>query len=108
MRHVHVFLSVREKMSAELLDNILKGVFKEQQVIKIRVEKRKGHREVTIIQGLDLKDPNLKKLVSEMKAKFACGGTIKDDHVELQGEHRYKVKEFLVANGFPESNIIVE
>ncbi|MHB9302956.1 stress response translation initiation inhibitor YciH [Thermofilum pendens] len=95
-------------MSAELLDNILKGVFKEQQLIKIRVEKRKGHRDVTIITGLDVKDPELRRMVSEMKAKFACGGTIKDDHVELQGDHRYKVKEFLVLNGFPESNIVVE
>ncbi|UNQ72586.1 stress response translation initiation inhibitor YciH [Infirmifilum sp. NZ] len=95
-------------MSAEILDNILKGVFKEQQVIKIRVEKRKGHREVTVITGLDTKDPDLRKMVSELKSLLACGGTIKDDHVELQGDHRHKVKEFLIARGFAESNIIVE
>jgi len=95
-------------MSAEILDNILKGVFKEQQVIKIRVEKRKGHREVTVITGLDTKDPDLRKMVSELKSLLACGGTIKDDHVELQGDHRHKVKEFLIARGFAEGNIIVE
>jgi len=95
-------------MSAEILDNILKGVFKEQQVIKIRVEKRKGHREVTVITGLDTKDPDLHKMVSELKSLLACGGTIKDDHVELQGDHRHRVKEFLIARGFAESNIIVE
>jgi len=95
-------------MSAEILDNILKGVFKEQQVIKIRVEKRKGHREVTVITGLDTKDPDLRKMVSELKSMLACGGTIKDDHVELQGDHRHRVKEFLISRGFAESNIIVE
>jgi len=95
-------------MSAEILDSILKGVFKEQQVIKIRVEKRKGHREVTVITGLDTKDPDLRKMVSELKSLLACGGTIKDDHVELQGDHRHRVKEFLIARGFAESNIIVE
>ncbi|QOJ78117.1 stress response translation initiation inhibitor YciH [Infirmifilum lucidum] len=95
-------------MSVEILDSILKGVFKEQQVIKIRVEKRKGHRDVTIITGFDTKDPELRKIVSELKSKLACGGTIKDDHVELQGDHRHKVKEFLIAKGFSESNILVE
>ncbi|MGC9108523.1 MAG: stress response translation initiation inhibitor YciH, partial [Infirmifilum sp.] len=61
-----------------------------------------------IITGLDTKDPELRKMVSELKSKLACGGTIKDDHVELQGDHRDKVKEYLIAHGFPESNILVE
>ncbi|MCC6039484.1 MAG: stress response translation initiation inhibitor YciH [Thermofilaceae archaeon] len=95
-------------MSAELLDSLIKGVFKEQQTIKIRVEKRKGNRDVTVITGLDPKDPELRKMLSELKSMLACGGTIKEDHVELQGDHRYKVKEFLIRKGYSEGNIIVE
>lgn len=95
-------------MSAELLESILKGVFREQQVIKIRVEKRRGNRDVTVITGLDFRDPELKKMLSELKSLLACGGTIKDDHMELQGDHRHRVKEYLVQRGYAESNIIVE
>ena len=95
-------------MSAELLDSLIKGVFKEQQTIKIRVEKRKGNRDVTVITGLDPKDPELRKMLSELKSMLACGGTIKEDHVELQGDHRDKDKELLIRKGYSEGNIIVE
>lgn len=95
-------------MSAELLESILKGVFKEQQVIKIRVEKRKGNRDVTVVTGLDFKDPDSKRMLSELKSLLACGGTIKDDHMELQGDHRQRVREYLIQKGYAESNIIVE
>lgn len=95
-------------MSSELLESILKGVLKEQQVVKIRVEKRKGNRDVTVITGLDFKDPEMRKMLSELKSILACGGTIKDDHMELQGDHRQRVKEYLIQKGYSESNIIVE
>jgi len=35
----------------------------------------------------------------------ACGGTVKNNIIELQGDHRKKVKEELVKLGFPEENI---
>ncbi len=80
---------------------------KEQMLIKVRVEKRKWGREVTIIEGISDKEFDLKKLVSELKSKLACGGTAKNGRIELQGDHRHRVKELLVAMGFPEENIMV-
>ncbi|RLE86084.1 MAG: stress response translation initiation inhibitor YciH [Thermoprotei archaeon] len=94
---------------SDILENIFKDVFKEQEVIKIRVEKRRGRRrQVTIIEGIDEKLFDHKELVSKLKSKLACGGTAKNGRIELQGDHRYRVRELLIEMGFSPSNIIVE
>jgi translation initiation factor 1 len=79
----------------------------EQQVIKIRLEKRKFGKDVTIIEGLNEKDVNLKKLASELKTRLATGGTYKNGRIELQGDHRQTVKKILIEMGFPPENILV-
>lgn len=79
----------------------------EEQIIKIRVEKRRFGKEVTIIEGINEKEFNLRKLASQLKSKLATGGTAKNGRIELQGDHRYRVKKLLVEMGFPEENITV-
>jgi translation initiation factor 1 len=59
---------------------------------------------VTYIAGLDPKTTDLKSLTKILKTKIACGGTFKDDSIELQGDHVDKVKKILVDNGFSESS----
>ncbi len=86
---------------------IYEQLTKEEQVIKIRLEKRKFGKEVTIIEGVDEKEFNLKKLASQLKSRLATGGTAKNGRIELQGDHRHRVKEILVELGFPEENIII-
>ena len=52
---------------------------------------------------------NLKEIAKELKKKLACGGTVKDNEIELQGDHAAKIKERLVELGFNAENIeIVE
>ena len=48
-------------------------IYKEQQVIKVRLERRKRRKEVTIIEGFD-DSIDIRKIAAELKAKFACGG----------------------------------
>lgn len=62
--------------------------------------KRKYGKIVTIIEGLDEKQLNLKELTKNLKGKLACGGTSKDGRIELQGNHRSRVKDVLVGLGF--------
>lgn len=87
---------------------ICQSLAKEQQVIKVKLETRKWGREVTIINGIDDKDVDLYQIVSTLKSKLACGGTVKDGRIELQGDHRHRVKSILIELGFPEGNIEVE
>ncbi|HPE85177.1 MAG TPA: translation initiation factor [Chlamydiales bacterium] len=59
--------------------------------LKIFIEKRKG-KTLTIIKGAE---GDLKLLASELKSKFSCGGSVKDEQIELQGDHVEKVRNFL-------------
>ncbi len=53
-----------------------------------------------MIDGVDEKQVSMKELVKDLKSKLACGGTVKDGHIELQGDHRNRVKEVLINMGF--------
>nr|MEB3860559.1 stress response translation initiation inhibitor YciH [Desulfurococcales archaeon] len=86
---------------------ICEQLIAEEQVIKIRLEKRKFGREVTIIEGINEKEYDLKKLASTLKSKLASGGTAKNGRIELQGDHRHRVKKLLAEMGFPEENITI-
>lgn len=97
-----------ERMSGSILDEIFRDVFREQQVIKIRLERRRRRKDVTIIEGIDDKSTDLYGLAAKLKSKLACGGTAKNGRIELQGDHRQRVKGLLVELGFNPENIIVE
>ena len=51
---------------------------------------------------------DLSALAKQLKTKLACGGTSKEGRIELQGDHRYKIKQLLEEFGFPGSNIEVQ
>jgi translation initiation factor 1 len=55
---------------------------------------------VTVIEGLDEKQVNIKDLAKKLKSELACGGTSKDGRIELQGRHRQHVKDVLIELGF--------
>jgi len=79
----------------------------EEQIIKIRLEKRKFGKEVTVIEGISETEFNLEEIASKLKSKLAVGGTAKNGRIELQGDQRNKVKKLLIEMGFPEENITV-
>jgi len=79
----------------------------ESQVIKIKLEHRKLGKIVTVIEGIDDKTFDLKKLASYLKTKLAAGGTIKNGRIEIQGDHRSKIKKLLIEEfGFKPENIV--
>ena len=51
---------------------------------------------------------NLKNILTKAKKICASGGTVRDNEVELQGDHRFKLKKFLINLGFPEENIVIQ
>ena len=79
---------------------------REQLKLKVRVDKRKFGRLVTIITGFD-DSIDIKALAKRLKKKLGCGGTAYDNTIELQGDHRKKIKQLLIEEGFREENIEV-
>jgi len=47
----------------------------------------------------------LGEIGSSLKNELACGGTSKDNEIELQGDHRKRVKPILIGLGFEEEGI---
>ncbi|MBI9050449.1 MAG: translation initiation factor Sui1 [Anaerolineaceae bacterium] len=60
---------------------------------------RKG-KPVTLIRGVTLADDELKLLLRELKQICGSGGTLKDDVLEIQGDHRDRLAEILKKKGF--------
>lgn len=79
---------------------------REQVKIKVTTEKRSFGKWVTIIEGIS-KDANPKQIASKLKSKLAAGGTIKEGKIEIQGNHKDKIKKLLIAEGFDENQIEV-
>lgn len=77
---------------------------KESQKIKIRLVRTAFKKIVTTVSGLESGE-KAKELEKLLKRKLACGGTVKEGMIELQGDHRKKVKEILIQQGFKEGLI---
>ena len=85
---------------------VCETIAREQQKITVTTEKRKFGKKYTIVKGIS-KEANIDDIVKKLKAKFACGGTAKGGHIELQGDHKSRIKVVLVEIGFPEETIEV-
>ena len=87
---------------------VCREISKEQQRIRVRLERRRFHKIITVIDGIDSKDEDLGRLAQKMKSYCACGGTAKNGQILLQGDQRAKVQTFLIQMGFPPDNIEVQ
>lgn len=69
-------------------------------VVRIRKETkgRKG-KGMSIIDGLDMNELELKALCKELKKQCGCGGAVKGSSIEVQGDVRDKLKLILEAKG---------
>lgn len=86
---------------------VCQTIAKEEEKIRISFEKRRYGKNITVIKGID-SAINMKDLLKNLKTMLACGGTIKEDTIELQGNHRKRIKEILIRLGFPENKIEIE
>lgn len=84
---------------------VCEDIAKSEQRIHVRTAKKKFGKIVTIVSGFD-KGLDIKKIAKDLKAELGCGGTLRDGEIELQGDHRKKMKPALVLQGFEESSII--
>ncbi len=72
-----------------------------EQRVKVRLEKRKGGRVMTVLDGLVLTPEDRRFLARELKDHCGTGGSAGKAGIELQGEHRDAVAAFLRDRGYP-------
>ncbi|MFD1565080.1 translation initiation factor [Haloarchaeobius amylolyticus] len=71
-----------------------------EQVLSLRIEKRRYDKPVTIIEGFDLSKSELQSTASDLKSALGTGGTVDEGRIELQGDHRDRVPDLLRDRGF--------
>lgn len=78
-----------------------KEVYKGDGIVRVgrQTKGRKG-KGVTVITGIPLVGDDLKKLATELKQKCGCGGTVKDQTIEIQGDKRDILIDLLKKKGF--------
>ncbi len=85
-----------------------KGIFEEiakrEQKIVISTVSRRYGKITTVVQGFD-SGVDIKSVARHLKETLACGGTFKDNVIELQGNHKKNVKLILIKLGFHEESI---
>jgi translation initiation factor 1 len=70
-------------------------------VARLRVEKAgRGGKTVTVVYGLPRSAVFLKDLCKELKRTCGTGGAVSEDTVELQGDHRERIRDLLLKKGF--------
>ena len=77
----------------------------ETQRIRIYATKKKFRKLMTVVEGID--KGKLDETGRELKQKLACGGTVKEGVIILQGDHRPKMKKMLSNIGYPIESITV-
>lgn len=95
---------------------VCESIAKETQKITIGIVQKKFRKKYTIISGIS--DIDLDQLAKQLKAKLACGGTVKEGRIELQGgggatpaaerDHKQKVRDLLVSMGFAPESIVIK
>jgi len=86
---------------------VCETIAREQQKITVSIEKRKFGKKYTIVKGIR-KEANVDEIFRKLKNKLACGGTAKSGQMELQGDHKVRVKQVLLELGFPDETIEVK
>ncbi|UBF23612.1 translation initiation factor [Kovacikia minuta CCNUW1] len=69
----------------------------------LRVEaSRKGRKgkTVTIISGFQAKPETLTELLKTLKTQCGAGGTVKENEIEIQGDHKQKIVQILLQLGY--------
>ncbi len=79
----------------------VKSLPPQQQVVYLhRDSKGRGGKTVTLIKNFVLSEEDMKDLAKKLKQICGSGGTVKDDVIEIQGEHRDKIAEALAQIGY--------
>ncbi len=78
-----------------------------QQKLRIRLDtKHRAGKAVTLLTGFIGTEEDLEMLGKQLKNYCGSGGAVKDGEIIVQGDHRDKVLQWLLKNGYTQSKKI--
>ncbi len=82
--------------NTEGVEDLPKG----QQKLRIHLERLKGNKEATVVKDFVGTTDTLEQIGKLLKTKCGVGGTVKDGEILIQGNHRDKVLQILLTEGY--------
>ena len=77
------------------------GLSPVQQKVTVRHDrKRRGGKSVTVVEGIQMQQKEMKSLLKELKGALGTGGAVKDVSIEIQGDHCDAVMATLEKMGY--------
>lgn len=72
-----------------------------QQNLRVQATRKgKGGKTVTVISGFQAKPETLADLLKKLKTQCGTGGTVRENELEIQGDHALKLVELLNQMGY--------
>jgi len=69
--------------------------------IRVRLDRKgRGGKSVTVIEGLRISSRDRESLLKQLKTHLGTGGSVKDDVLEIQGDHCDAVMASLQQSGY--------
>ncbi len=75
-----------------------------QQRLRVLIDRKKRRgKEVTLVTGFIGAEDDMKALAKLLKTKCGVGGSAKDGEILIQGNHRDKVVDILLKEGYSQT-----
>ena len=71
-----------------------------EQQLTVGIDERTYGKKMTIVEGFDPSSVDVKDVASNLKSSLGTGGTVDEGRIELQGDHRERVRDLLEDEGF--------
>lgn len=71
----------------------------DSSLVNVRLDTRRYGKSVTLLDGFD-PTVDVAALAKQLKQAMGTGGTVRDGVIELQGDHRREVREYLEKQGY--------
>ena len=79
----------------------------DEQLLKVVLDKKHcGGKTVSIIKGFSMKEDEIETIAKKLKTFCGSGGSAKDNEINIQGDHREKILQWLLKNGYSKARKI--
>lgn len=96
-----VYSEFGDRTQSDALERAVPNLPPNQQNLRVQASRKgRGGKTVTVISGFQASSEVLTALLKTLKTQCGTGGTVKENEIEIQGDHKQKLVEILVKLGY--------